>query len=250
MKENIYTNDDEDILNFMKIDELETKNNDPQKYKLQCMLPDYVFNKLTPTEQKEFEQEVVNFPDLEEEVKEAKTLFDSIEKIDYKKIVYDKSQYLPDRVVENLQRRNALHTNWKPRWKRLIAVGVFAAAVILYINFGLKDKSVLNQLEQNIITTEFFSDSEKEMIADIQDINLEDIPETYYLADVLFNNDANMQVLDDYYTSTINNAFIEIIQTNGSISFCTSNDYMFLLESIDEMDESYFQELLNYITNF
>ena len=246
MKEKNNTNEDENIINMMKIDDLEIIP-DKEKYRLQCMFPDYVFNKLTEQEQKDFEQAITNYPDLEAEVKDAKALFAHIEKFDYKKMMYDKSQYLPDRVVENLERRNILYRPWKPSWKRVIALGFFAAIFLVYFYFiGKEEQQMANYFD---IPT--FTDTEMEMIVDdIYDISFEDINDNpSYLQYALLDNNADLQELEDYYVSSISIAFEEVMQSKSAISLSLQSDYMYLLEELEYIDEDTFQALLNQMSN-
>ena len=240
----------ENNIDIIQIEELEIKNTDPEKYKLQCMLPDYIFNKLTEQEQLEFEQAVTKYPDLEEEVNDAKSLFDHIEKFDYKKMMYDKSQYLPDRVVANLERRNALHKPWKQNWKRLIGFGIFAAIILVYFHFTQKDDMQVANILPLQDDIEFFSDAEIEMFADMQEINLEDINiNPQFLDDILINTETEFMDFDDYYFTAINNAITETIQADGTISSTLDDDYMYILEELNSVDEEFFQTLLNQISN-
>ena len=232
MKNNNFN--DENIIEFMKLDNIETN---PEKYKMQCMLPDYVFNKLREQEKTEFEKALSKYPDIQEEVNDAKALFYHIEKFDYKKMMYDKSQYLPDRVVARLKRRNAWHKEWKPKWRRVIAMAVGAAAILIYFHFNNEDVSQIADSLQFENETAFFADSEIEMIAGLQDI-------------FLLNDDADLQEVYDNYISTINDAVIETIQSGSAISLNLDNDYMYFLEELENIDEEFLQAILNQLANF
>ena len=246
MKEN--NNEHENIVDILKIG-AETKNADPEKYKLQCMLPDYVLNKLTEQERSEFEQAVTNYPDLSEEVKDAQDLFNYIEKFDYKKMMYDKTQYLPDRVVAHLEKQNKLYKPYKTKWKRLIAVGTFAAVILVYFYFANNTTQIENAVKQHN-ATDFFTEAEKHIIAEIDDIELYDIDDIpTYLQEALLNNDIELEELDDYYFSTIRMGIDEIMQSYGTISDNPENDFMYLIEELENIDENYFQTLLNQIEN-
>ena len=251
MEKNKNYNEYENIVDILKIDDVEIKNTTPEKYKLQCMLPDYVFNKLTEQEQIEFEQAVTNYPDLEKEVKDAKALFDHIEKFDYKRMMYDKTQYLPDRVVANLEKQNKLYNPYSPSWKKLIAAGVFATIVLVYFYFANNNTTQIENVITQHNTPEFFTESEKDIIAEIDYATLYEIDDTpIYLQEILLNNDdIDLQELDDYYFYTMNMGTKEIMQSYGTISTDATTDYMYLMEELENIDESDFQMILNRIEN-
>jgi hypothetical protein len=249
-------NEINEIINDINLGESASDNTQGSiltRYEIECMLPDYVFGKLDEIDQELFEKAVIDFPDLEEEVKDAKSLFAHIEKFDYKKMVYDKSQYLPDRVVANLEKRNVLYTPWRPTWKRVVATGTFAAIILIYFYFVNKED--IPQMadfpkQHNII--DFFTADEKDVIADnMQEIAFNDINySATHLQDVFMNIDSpNLQEFDDYYSSTINSAFIETIKTGGTISLNHDNDYMELMNNIENIDEADLQSILNQINN-
>ena len=253
MKEiNDNLNEDNNIIDIMQIEELEVKENDPEKYKLQCMLPDYVFDKLSIEEVREFEKKIINYPDLEEEVQDAKALFAHIEKFDYKKMMYDKTQYLPDRVVANLEKRNALHQPWKPKWKQVIGLGIIAAAIIVYFNIFVTDNiQIADSIQQNTSDLFVFTDSEVAMITEIDDLSLDDIS---YNSQELQNALINFEIddlpdIDDYYVTTINTTVTEIIQEGSTISTSLDNDYLYFLDAIENVDEEFLQFVLNHISS-
>jgi len=249
MKEN--KNECENIIDMLKINNLETNDTATEKYKLQCILPDYVFDKLTDKEKTEFEQAITNYPDLEKEVKEAKELFYYIEKFDYKKMMYDKTQYLPDRVVANLEKRNKLYKPYKTSWKKLLAVGVLAGIVLVYFYFVNNNATQIENLATQHDITDFFTEAEKNMIAEIDDITFDDIEDTpTYLQELLLNNSGFVwQEFDNDYLFTISTGANEIIQSYGTISINPAIDYMYLIEELEDIDENHFQSLLNVIEN-
>ena len=186
---------------------------------VEAMLPDYIFNRLTVEERTEFEIAILNYPDLEKELNAGIELFARVEQLDYDKILKDKSQYLPERVVERLERNNSLYRSRKPNIRRLVLMFAFAASIIVFIGIAndfsftkFIDDKILNK-NKNVITVEttsanFFTDLEKVLI--LENLDAEDLD--YLLEDL-------------------------------------DSDYLILLDKIENMDEKTFQEFLNIVRN-
>jgi hypothetical protein len=202
------------------------------------MLPDYLFERLSEEENKKFEISIKNFPDLEKELEDGKKLFAKIEQFDYKQLLNDKSQYLPEKVVARLEKRNALYQQKSPNYKKVFLFAAMSLGLIIFmflynknenpetniainknqnqINSKQIESSESNIAENNVAENDIFSDEEKEIIA----------------AEIL---------TDENLTDYINNSADFNIQSDLS--------YLVLLEEIENLDEDSFQQIMENFIN-
>ena len=191
---------------------------------VEAMLPDYLFDRLSENERAEFEIAIINYPALEKELQEGKELFARVEALDYKKILQDKTQYLPDRVVARLEKQNALFVQKKPNIRRLVLAFAFAASVVIYL--GVYNSSIHKSQDDDALTVaenssgeqinnKFFSDLEKMFIA-------EQLEETEFFDNILYDESSVFDVLHN-------------------LNF----NYFVLLDNIENMDEKTFRNFIN-----
>lgn len=253
-----------DILDTVEtIDDTEIQQHGKLSHKeVEAMLPDYLFNRLTEQEKSDFEVAILHYPDIEKELEEGKELFARIEQIDYKQVLNDKTQYLPDRVVARLQAHNALYTPSKFNIRRLIFLGVAAASIMIYMYMNpIKDNKheIKQHSEQAYIqqdTVKLFSNLEKEFIN-------EHLNQTEFLDDGVYayNNlneyDAIMLVndsektknqLNTYFYSAVNKLY-NIVLDDGDLYLSPDSHYMMLMDNLDDIDEADFQNLINSINS-
>ena len=236
------------------------ENRNKLSYKeVEALIPDYLLNRLTEAERAEFEIAIVDFPDLEIELQEGKNLFELIEQIDYKKIMNDKSQYLPDRVVARLERRNALHQQYTPNTRRLLGAAIFCVCLLGLLYFFMpkntdivdvqsvvsnvdKDKSIFSMLEKIMIYEEFQDLSYKDFFEKIlnNDIYLDD------------NNSWNLfdsDVIDAIYTDLTGEILPNNISYFSNLNVDNDYNYLLFLNEINNIDEESFQILMENLSN-
>lgn len=210
-------------------------------YEMECLLPDYVFERLSDEEKEKFEIALVHFPDLEKEVDTTRNLFAKIEQIDYKSIINNKSQYLPDRVVQRLETQNALYVPKGPNMKRLFMAAGFSVAVVLLF-FIFKPYTTKDDIisTYNIQTSSsLFTDLEKSMLAD-EFSNYIEITD-------LANSKVIEQTFPENYEDEINTYYANMLTETSNYEYLVTNRqaYSVMLESIQNMDEESFQDFLN-----
>jgi len=253
---NTLNNDDDinEIINNIKLDNINNDINEESsddniltKYQLECMLSDYAFNRLSPEDKIKFEEAMILHPDIQKEVTEVKSFFSHLDKFDYKAMVNDKTQYLPQKVVANLEKRHALYTDYKPNKKRLVMMAVMAVAIVAMFYFINTNPTLLLQNTQEYIPTNIFTETEQQLIAD--EINDDELIELFaYHSNS--NDDINdvmltfLDDIDDYYYDTIYSRFADMSDIRELLLTCPDNNYYMLIDVISNMDEAEFQDLL------
>ena len=245
-EENIQMNEN-NLLSYKEVEEL---------------LPDYLFDRLNDEENKKFEASIVNFPDLEKELKDGKELFDKIEQFDYKKLLNDKSQYLPERVVARLEKRNALYQPKLPNYKKVFLFAAMSFVLIIFMFFMNKrenseidiakneviekqeknENNILSDYEQEIINRE---NSEVDLSGNIQN-NLtksEEAAAVSYLYDSFDELD-----LEEYYSELTPEILIDYLNNSPEFHFQSDLSYLMFLDEIENLDEDSFQLIMeNFI---
>jgi CHAT domain-containing protein len=152
-------------------------------------LPDYIFERLSPENVRKFEQTLPEHPDLIDEIKQVKAIFDKLEKIDYDKIVFDKIKDLPTRVNSRLSKRTYPQSLYTPKGKYLIPS--LAAAVIFALalpNFLTKDVKNLNLKTTNVIENQQIQPSNQNNIANNNSYEVKILKQTISEKNKIINN--------------------------------------------------------------
>ena len=85
--------------------ETNLNNNKLNLNEMQDLLADYSFGKLSEFETQIFELNLPDYPELQKEIKEVKSVFERFESIDFDKIVSDNTRNLSIKVNNRLERR-------------------------------------------------------------------------------------------------------------------------------------------------
>lgn len=243
--------------NNMKQDDNPDRNKLSYK-EVEALIPDYLFNRLTEAERGEFEIAVVDFPDLEKELQDGKELFDLVEKLDYQKIISDKSQYLPNRVVARLEKKHTLFQPQELNRRKYFMICGFAAILFGVMYFlQPKNKNVVPDVH---ITSDFQSDKamfsilEETMIyEEFQDLSVVDffyeILGSYNIDDKISWGMFDDDMIDETYSALTMANFSHDINYFSKLSFDDNYNYLILLNQIDYIDEESFQILMENLRN-
>jgi hypothetical protein len=235
---------------------------DKYTYKqLQEMLPEYIFNELTESEAKRFEEQIQAYPDLLKEVEDSKAVFGRIDKMKINDEFSSKSRNLSVKVNQRLK-NDPLKNNFTLIAK--LALPTAALAIIVAMVF-LYDDPIFNKTGQNEIAEsqtidEMFELSTSEKLAVIESI--EDSEENI---NVVFNDIASKSLanssdiiieenidekLDEMEDEIIENK-VSQMQSNEVSDFIkvhsTFGDN--ILNDIENLTEEEFQILLEKIEN-
>jgi hypothetical protein len=144
---------------------------------LQEMLPDYIFNQLTISEAKTFENQISKYPDLIKEVEDSKLVFSKIDKLDITDEISSRSRNLSVKVNQKVK-----HDPKKEKFRFMtrLVLPTAALAVIVAMIFLFEDPNFNNETNEIAEQNSFdeimeFSTSEKLAIIESSiDENLEE----------------------------------------------------------------------------
>lgn len=201
---------------------------------LEERLPAYIFGELNDVEKQIFDNSVAEFPDLKDEITQVRRTFDLLERIDYDKVLFDKTKDLPTRVVREINKTNYQSSKLFIPLRFIIPALVTAAILFVAIKTGLvkeywlqiehkneitkiqEDKidKVINQLLADKEMVEAITQStDLQLVGDERFIEIDDIELEKFYEDFIFNinwyyNSANIPNIETY--ATINNHLEEI----------------------------------------
>jgi hypothetical protein len=112
------------------------------KNKLQNLLPVYLSGGLEKSEIEYFESEIINFPDLQELIRDSQAIYSRIEQIDYDSIFEARSQNLATKA-----KLKAIENKSKRFWKYALAPIVVLLAVSVYYYSVNNHQSIIPQKE-------------------------------------------------------------------------------------------------------
>ena len=222
------------------------ENNSTYSYKqMQDMLPDYVFNRISLEEKALFENTLPLYPDLQDEVNDVRDVFSKVDSMDLESEISDKTRNLSIRVKNKMNKKSAKMGS--PFLTRYV-LPVFSLFVIGFFVFNTfiftpDDPTNGPVAVQNIKTEEplvsetelavIFSDAgEDEIITETlyYDLGLVDAPEESLI------ETANASNTDEFFNDLkIDSKTIDVHKTLN---------YNQLLEQLNDMDETEFQNML------
>lgn len=179
------------------------------------LLTDYAFGKLSENEANIFEENLVNYPNLEKEIIDIRSTFSKVNKEVIKDNLHKKTSNISYKVKQKQYEANKNHIAKKNILKFVIPILVLGAIYLI-----LRDMK-LNETVSNINTNE-------EVIISSADLNI-------ILGDKSHNNSI----------SNISSGFI--INDNLSLLNFTSNTNIY--SYMNDMSETEFNQLLNEIEN-
>jgi len=242
---------------------MENKSNKLSKKEIEALIPDYIFNNLTQEQRSEFEIAIVDYPDLEFEVEEGKALFSKIDKMDFDKILKEKTDYLPEKIVLRLQKQNIPVYNLQKKPRRWLLPAGMAAAVILILFFNpFKNKlnithnantgdstSQINTAFEPDAETEYtgnknlFSELEKLMLyEEFSDVNI--IEDFEFYADDYAIRDIVEENIDEIYYMTLENNLEEFLDNSPMIYANADINQRIFLDNLIELGEDNFKNIL------
>lgn len=223
------------------------------KYEIEALIPDYIFGKLTEEERTMLEISIIDYPDLQKELQDGIELFDRIDKMDFDAILAQKTDYLPERVVNHLKKRNIPVYELKKKKHRLImpfAIAAIVAFLSFYFVFKpfeiLNDNGKTNTFQDTYSNNSMFTELEKNIIYD-EFVENEYLPELGAIIDKTNNRfDENNYFEED---EEIYNFLIEeeIGKHITDYMVFSELNYELLLEKLENMSEEDFSKIMDNI---
>jgi len=106
------------------------------------LLPDYIFKRLSKDETEAFEQNLLNFPDLVEEIEEVGKVFWKLEQMDIDGYLERKTRNIPVKVSNNLARKKSPLEilSHKGFVTAVAGLGVIIIALSLFLSKGYRNE--------------------------------------------------------------------------------------------------------------
>lgn len=213
------------------------------KIELEGMLPDYIFGKLSPEEIEIFEFNVDNFPDLVQDVKDAKELFSRIDATEFEHIISKKTRNTSVKVRNRMSRKKQVKFGKLQLFTRFVLPVAAVLAIFVYTIFVQQTNKDINT-KPNLISEKIDSEEIRELISENEDFDILDMNFT-----TLTNEDAIYESQSDfikqiYFDELLNNYDQILNYLNSKITYTSTKTL--LLSSIDE-DE--FQDILKELEN-
>jgi hypothetical protein len=173
---------------------------------MQERLPDYIFGNLEHTQKVIFEKSLPAFPEIQKEIDEVKSVFAKLDKIDYDKVLFDKTKDLPTRVARKMQPQVATkskYSAWKPL-RLIVPVMVFAVVYFIGVqnNFWV-DRFISNKIHKPNTLSETMQKINSLDLSNIPDSTIEQLADksTIYQAIIIEAEDTQDLVasVDELY---------------------------------------------------
>eukprot|EP00825_Cyclidium_porcatum_P016088 TRINITY_DN19248_c0_g1_i1.p2 TRINITY_DN19248_c0_g1~~TRINITY_DN19248_c0_g1_i1.p2 ORF type:complete len:262 (+),score=31.41 TRINITY_DN19248_c0_g1_i1:595-1380(+) len=218
--------------------------------KMQELLPDYIFDRLNNQDKLDFEYNLPQYPEVQNEVDEVRQVFNRFEKMDFDKIVSEKTRNMSIKVNKRLSKRyertqskfNVISRFALP----LAAVGVISVFMIINSK-NHKPLTDIKTSQMEIISKKI--DNIADSLSSIASIDIQsNIP-----AVVETSTNGIISKTDSENTSIINNLVAdELIKDKKSVDKflgkqnVNGSDFM---DDLENMDESQFQVLMEDLKN-
>ena len=214
---------------------------------IQELLPDYVFNRISDEEKIKFEQELPKYSDLQDEIKEVKSVFAKLDKMDLDNTLSRYTRNTSVKVNNRLAAKKQKVPFFNNAVKYLIpTAALFFIGYFVFFNFN-KSNIDSNQIE-NYQKITFLSEKDTTELFDSSMTN-----EDYLELSLIYSTNHQTYDAIEYAIEDIasNDFFNDIILTHifsnneeiEDIDYSQSYYYEFI-NNLNEIDETIFQEIL------
>jgi hypothetical protein len=222
---------------------------------MQELFCDYAFNRLAEEDRIIFEQNLIDFPELQQELDEVSKVFNKVETIDFDKNISSHTRNLSVKVNEKLAGQSKLSLS--SGFIKKYLVPSFGLALIVFVifssifNFNYSD---ITENKQKIITNENFTGLTS---AEVQSL-FDDESEIIEVASNL-SNGLNPKALEQFtfFTDDLeesyNSDLSEFMNTDdlsdNSANHLNSSTQYQLFNQLENLDEDEFEKLLEELEN-
>lgn len=230
------------------------ESNNSTYHRLQELLPDYVFGRISSEDKAFFEANYTEFLDLVDEVKQATNFFNRLEAMDFDKILSERTRNISVGVNKRLSKKQEKQSGLSFIQKVVFpSIGFAVLMIFAWSVFFTGGKTIevsqkgIERLNEPILVKdlEAFNDEEMASISRIQNIISNEITTTVSnFFDTVTDSTSN-EMLDDYQ-STIELAYQQSPELFWGVG---NNSNVSLINEIKNMSEIEFQELLEEIQN-
>lgn len=212
-------------------------------------LPSYIFGELSDNEKEIFEDSLSDFPDIQDEIKQVRLTFELLDKIDYDKVLFDKTKDIPSRVARQVAKNNESKKRSFLPFRFLVPALITAGLLFIAVKTGFLDNywKDINPKSTNTISKNNKIDAAMQDILADEELknelsNMHELTTSHI--DFADNNDL-VENIDQYYENFVFNINTYFNTTNspGIETYLTINN------NIENIDEIIFEEIMEDIKN-
>ncbi len=217
------------------------ENKNDIRKKLEELLPDYAFQSISDHEKLFFESNIKNFPDLQKELTEVKSVFCRIDKMNLNDDYSQRSRNISVKVLDKINHPGISNRSFLFRF--VAPVFGLALLTVLIINTGVFNKEsapdFANYNPPSFLTdneyASLINDEEKQEYQFIKDDELDELETEDYTS--LFSQLAYTETeSDDDITFTGFESFTGIVFTGKELNNLAEEDFLKLYEEMKNVD--------------
>jgi hypothetical protein len=230
---------------------------------MQGMLPDYVFGRLSEEEQKLFETNLGNFPDLQDEIKNLRGVFQRLDTMDLDAEIEWRTRNMSVKVHDRLT-YNRRNPGLYGKLMRYLAPALGVAFIALYLynpNFLDKNKLIQQQQQQQkqiavasplpdqIINDKDLASLDASMLS-MKDMNdLTDLSSSQQTNIAGIAVDGESQSIQDEADDYIAKQLLGNSKQSSKLVLSQDDNYDDLIEQIEQLDDNDIQYILKELKN-
>jgi len=223
------------------------KDNNFNYKQMQELLPDYVFNRISEEDKFKFEQELPKYSDLQDEIKEVKSVFSKLDKMDLDKTLAYYTRNTSAKVNNRLAAKKQKVPFFNNSLKYLIpTAALFFIGYFVFFNFN-KPNIDSNQIDNQPKIT-FLSEKDTTALFDSSLTNEDYLELSLNYSTNHHSNDAIEYAIEDIASNEFFNDIILshiILNIEGTEKIDYNHTYYYeFINNLNEINESTFQEIL------
>ncbi len=224
------------------------------KHEIEALIPDYIFGNLNEEERANLEISIIDYPDLEQELQDGLALFARIDRMDFDKILSEKTDYLPERVVNSLKKRDiTVYELKKKKHKWILPFAVAATAAFLVFLFVVNPYKKEMNREETLTFSQNSSNINSELFTALeQNIIYDEFEKNQYITELNImldkqNNNFNSENYDEEDSEIYNSILSEFDDNIANDSIFGALDRELLIEDLENMNEEDFLTIMDNI---
>lgn len=204
---------------------------------LEELMPDYIFGRLEGSEKEKYELHLKKYPDIDQEIEEAKKLFQKIDKMDFDKILDSKTRNLSYKVSKRMNKSPQVSGSAYLLKFGLPAAAAIAILIFVFGNLQVKEvankntnfsKNLEKKVDEVINISESFSD-----YSYIENIPIDE--NEFNSSDELFNENDKLEIIKSYNAGLLFEDGTEHLLYD-ELENLTENEFQILLKEIENVD--------------
>lgn len=219
------------------------------RHEMEERLPAYIFGELSELEKDIFDKSLADFPDIHDEIKQVRNTFVLLDKIDYDKLLFDKTKDIPSRVARQVAKNNTQKKLSFLPLRFLVPALITAGILFIVVKAGFMDNywndvkpKTYNQISKN----SKIDDAVNDILMDDEVQNEIAQSSDYDNAQITIIEEGDFeQNIENYYQQFM---FGVHSYTNTSNS-PNVESYLTLNTNIENIDEEIFEQIIEEIKN-